>query len=53
MNYKKDYILEQTDMPDSLVRTVEGDQIFQQTQHQVSQTSSSSINLVSYGYSFL
>jgi len=35
MNYKKDYILEQTEMPDELVRTVEGEQIFQQTQLQV------------------
>ena len=35
MNYKKDYIFEQTDMPDELVRTVEGEQIFQQTQFMV------------------
>ena len=34
-NHKEDHIMEKTDMPDELVRNVQGEQIFQQTLLQV------------------
>lgn len=35
VNHERDYVLEHTDMPDELLKDVEGKDIFGQTQHQV------------------
>ena len=37
-NHTEDFILEQTDMPDELVRDVQGDLIFEQTLPQVNES---------------